>query len=265
VIDWFALLIPFAAAALVVALVFVGCGLDVEGTWVALSYHDTLQAGHHLMAYWRLGESTGDAVDEVNNHNGKYLGSGVTRGVPGLIDGDQDKAASFDGANGYVEVPFNPDLNPAPYFSVEAWVKLTGRHNTFRSIVTSRDVAGGKRFGFMLYAGDNEHWQAWVGAGNAWRSVLGETVRYNERQHVMMTYDGTLRLYVDYIDNTTDTKFKLVTPYLPNASKPLRIGAGATELATPQFYFPGVIDEVSVHDFPYDKNEVAMHYGSNHP
>ena len=56
------------------------------------------------VAYWRLGESSGNvAVDETGNYNGTYVGT-PTLGVDGLLVGDADTAVTFDGVNDYVEM-----------------------------------------------------------------------------------------------------------------------------------------------------------------
>jgi len=57
-------------------------------------------------AWWRLGEPVGSVVaqDQVGGHDGVFQ-AGVTLGVAGLIGGDPDTAASFDGSSGRVAGP----------------------------------------------------------------------------------------------------------------------------------------------------------------
>ncbi|MGB2823079.1 MAG: LamG-like jellyroll fold domain-containing protein [Phycisphaerae bacterium] len=54
--------------------------------------------------YWRLGELVGPtAWDEQGRSNGRYY-NGVLFGQPGVLAGDPDKAAHFDGLNDYVDM-----------------------------------------------------------------------------------------------------------------------------------------------------------------
>ena len=78
------------------------------------------------VAYWRLGESSGDtAKDEIGANDGAYLNS-VTLGVPGAIATDTNTAVKFSSADGQkVDVPWSDVLNP-PQFTVEVWARLTG-------------------------------------------------------------------------------------------------------------------------------------------
>jgi hypothetical protein len=72
--------------------------------------------------FYRLGETAGTvAVDSgLNRADGTYLG-GVTLGAAGALSGDPDKATTFGGANGYVNLP-SLDLQNRS-FTIEAWIK----------------------------------------------------------------------------------------------------------------------------------------------
>ena len=79
-----------------------------------------------------------------------------------------------------------------------------------------------------------------------------------------VTYDAsatTMRLYVDGVeigDNSEDT-------LTANTNRPLRIGAGATNLDTPQFWFNGKIDEVAYWNTELSDNAIAALYNSSVP
>jgi Tfp pilus assembly protein PilX len=67
------------------------------------TYESQLKAlGPH--SYWRLGELVGPAAwDEQGSNNARYH-NGVLLGQPGVLAGDPDKAAHFDGVNDYVDL-----------------------------------------------------------------------------------------------------------------------------------------------------------------
>ncbi|MBD2144469.1 LamG domain-containing protein [Sphaerospermopsis sp. FACHB-1194] len=146
----------------------------------------------------------------------------------------------FDGKDDYVEIPYNQSLNPN-LFTVSSWVKVTGGQGRFRSVITSRVTKDSA--GYIIYAGDNNKWQAWVGNGSDWEIVNNNDIPVvlNVWTHIASTFDGKqLKLYVD----GKEVGSKNVV-YAPNTRCPLRIGAGATE-ANPRYFYSGQITEVSV-------------------
>ena len=57
----------------------------------------------------------------MGRHDGVYKGS-VTLGSAGVLVGDTNAAAAFDGSGSYAEVPYSKGLNTTN-FTVECWVK----------------------------------------------------------------------------------------------------------------------------------------------
>lgn len=147
---------------------------------------------------------------------------------------------SFDGASNYIQVdlsPLNP-LNPEQ-FTVSLWAKVTGGQGTNRSPITSR--MGEPCGGFMIYAGQDDKWQFWIGNGSNHVSLGGSEVVLNSWTHLAATYDGSeMHFYINGKESGS-TKSKFV----PNKACPLRIGAGNTE-ANPDDFFPGEITEVRI-------------------
>jgi hypothetical protein len=192
-------------------------------------------------AYWRLDETSGStaADSSPNGVAGAYAG-GPSLGVPGAVFGSP--AAAFDGTRQYVEVAYAPGLNAAR-FSVEAWVKPSGGAGRWRTVVASRDATGSLA-GYVLYAGNDDRWQFFLGRGAAsWLVLAGGSVKPGVWTHLVATYDGAVaRLYADGAA-IAETPF---TSFVPNAARPLRIGAGQTE-SRAAYFFPGAIDEVAVY------------------
>jgi hypothetical protein len=152
--------------------------------------------------------------------------------------GYAETALAFDGADDYVEIPYHDILHPNQ-FSISCWVKIrNGQLGSYRSLMTSRSNA---HTGYILYAGDDDQWQVWIGNGSSWQIVTGPNIVLDKWTHVATTYDGsTLKLYVN--GSKVD---ELSTSFVVNPSSPLRIGTGATE-GDPQFFFHGQIDEVRI-------------------
>ena len=85
--------------------------------------------------------------------NGEFKG-GCSKDVQGalaLVSDPTDKAVSFDGTTGLVEVPFHLLLNPPLSFSLELWVKPETFHGT-KAVLSSCEMkpAGEVLRGYLI-------------------------------------------------------------------------------------------------------------------
>jgi hypothetical protein len=223
-----------------------------------LSYSETVRQDDPV-AYWRLGESSGEvADDEIGANDGAYL-NGVTLGRPGAVLGDANTAAGFTTANQTkVDVPWSDVLNPAA-FTFECWARVTGGSGAYRSPVTSR--ADFPQRGYIFYATPTDVWQFWIGSGDAgWTTVSGPAVRPDTYTHLVGVYDGTNMLF--YVDGVLAAQ--TTAALAPNDANPLRIGGGATE-GEGDFFFEGDVDEVAVYDTALPEERVLAHYVAGFP
>jgi len=186
----------------------------------------------NLAAHWKF---DGDGTDSSGNgHDG--IVTGATWDPNGQIDG----AISLNGSSDYVEAPYSASLNTG-IFSFSVWAKVTGGTGTYRSVITSR----GNNQGYILYATASNQWGFWLGTGAYFLHLDGPAVVLNTWAHITGTYDGTtMRMYVNGVEFGTGTN---PSGYEPNPSFPIRIGAGNTE-GNPDFFFPGLIDDVRIYD-----------------
>ncbi len=220
----------------------------------ANSYASFIMADKPI-SYWRLGETSGEvALDYAGGRNGAYL-NGVSLGQPGALVGDNNTAAGFNGdAQTKLEIPYNAALNPTN-FSLELWAKITGG-SAHRSPVTSRDDAPQR--GYIIYATPANQWEFWSGTGAGWDTIAGPAVVNDKWIHLAITYDGvTKRFYTDGALAGSSTN-----AFRPNTARPLRIGAGATETETGNFFFFGDIDEVAFYNTVLTPEKIALHFGA---
>jgi len=195
---------------------------------------------------FHLNEASGNIGDSSGNGHVGIPRNGVTYGAEGKLN----RALQFNGTTSYVETEYAADLNPSQ-FTLSLWAMVTGGAGTYRSILTSR----GTYEGYMLYAGTDDAWSAWIGNGSGWVQVKGSPVMENRWTHLGVTYDGTtLRFFQDGVQVNQAT-----SAFDPNPSYPLRIGAGATEGA-PQFYLPGLVDEVALFSHALSPDEMTTLY-----
>ena len=112
---------------------FTNHGNNSIGRIQAAGYAATVSSTPGLLAYWRLGESSGTtAVDELGAHNGTYVG-GHTLGVPGALQGDANTAVGLDGSSGQVQLP---SLGTASNWTVEGWTDLNADASRARPATT---------------------------------------------------------------------------------------------------------------------------------
>ncbi len=218
------------------------------------SYPATIMADSPV-AFWRLGEATGNvALDYVGGFNGTYL-DGITLGRPGALKDDPSTAVGFNGVDGKVEVPYAVAFNSTRY-TVECWAKLTGGAGLHRSPLTSRGDSPQR--GFIFYATPSNRWEFWTGKGDqtGWDVIAGPAAVYNQWVYLAATYDGTTkRFYVNGQEVGTS-----LLAYAPNSDKPLRIGAGATEYPVANYFFAGDVDEVAVYGKALMPEQILVHY-----
>ncbi len=216
--------------------------------------------GDAPVSYYRLNEPAGTtAYNALGTGNNGAISGGVQFAAGGGLSNSTDPGFRFDGATGYVEVPYSPSSNPAS-FSIEVWAYLTGGNGTWRTLIASRNVSSTSPVtstGYDLYAAPNEIWQFWVRNGSTWVAANGPAVVYNQWTHLVGTYTAnSVSLYVNGI-----LVGQAAGGLTPNSTQPLRIGSGQTEGA-PNFFFPGVLDEVSIYPSALSASWVLAHYNA---
>ncbi len=202
-----------------------------------------------LEAWWKLDEVSGSAVQNAATLGfDGLLRGGVTLNQPGATPGTR-QAAGFNGVDGCIEAPFAAEFNP-PRFTVALWAKPSRTFTAYASPLTSRESV--PQAGYILYAGQNNLWQFWLGTGSAWKILSAGAVLANTWIHLAGTYDGaTARFYTNGILAASAT-----TAFRANGAFPLRLGAGASE--TPgNYWFPGNIDDARVYSTALSTAEIA--------
>jgi peptidoglycan/LPS O-acetylase OafA/YrhL len=96
------------------------------------AYRDAVSRTPGLVSYWRLDDAGTLARDARGRNDGRYTGP-VSREARGLISGDPDRAATFNGSAGSIRVPPSASLRLGHAFTLEAWVTTTAIGN--RAIV----------------------------------------------------------------------------------------------------------------------------------
>src|SRR5436190_2697183 len=152
------------------------------------AYRSEVTATGGLQGYWRLGESTGTTAGDTSNHfPGTYRGT-PGLGRPGILFGDVNTAASFDGTQG--EMTANgPTLTTTG--SLEGWFYWQ------RGGVLLRDNTSASAGGWLM---------GWDNGGNLYYRVAGKsystglsTAAYKNGWHqfVLTKSAGSVAFYID--------------------------------------------------------------------
>jgi hypothetical protein len=192
-----------------------------------------------------------------NNDGTLYNSSTVcsnppTSGCPTWVNGKFGKAISFDGIDDYVDVGEKTTLRPTS-LTVEAWVnfnQLPSQVGHWMSFVSKHSAYKG----YVLEGASTIYPDRIVGVmadGSNWRRIPGPTIQVGRWYHVVLTYDGTMKFYVDGTLYGSDT-FTLVQ----DAVTPLQIGRSATY----GNYFSGIVDEVRIYNRALSEEEILSHY-----
>ena len=296
--DVLVLLARLMLFVIVVLFGFTGCGGEEfssrdtpsEEPETPEPYHKVIEATTGFLALWPMNETTGNVatatsgIATLTNIDGVYQ-PGATPGSEGAFfhkETGANFAPDLDGTTGYVEVPFNLQLNPEmnpPVFSVELWAKPAGAipAGEEQILVSSHHTsATGNNRGYEIAL-------VGTGAGNATvrgrvfdimagattvdvTLASGDPVAW---RHIVLTYDGptnTLRVYATVTETAFDTTpYDATGDYSPvqaggAGERPLRFGAGHLQTGEPEKFFAGRIDEVAFYQGVVPDVTVEAHF-----
>lgn len=206
-------------------------------------------------SYWPLGEATGRTGYDWAGRSDLTLGTGVTTGQAGAVQGDADTAARFSGTSSGLAATTSAVAAPDT-FTVEAWFATTTR-------------LGGKVIGFgSKSSGTSGSYDRHVYLDSSGRLTFGvhagsqQTIRttgsYNDGQYhhvVAQLSSAGMALYVDgelIGAKTGVTEGRAYRGYW-------RIG-GDTTWGNNGTWFAGTVDEVAVYPTALSADVVASHH-----
>ena len=150
-----------------------------------------------LVAYWKMGESSGDLLDSVGSDDATLFGS-PTQGASGKIG----NACSFDGTDDYAQP--NIAIKTAP-FTISFWLKQNVTPLQY-------DVITGRMTNSNFW---NDAWQFYWESTSDLRFVVGTWdinfakvtgLTSTNWNHILGTWDDTtIRLYVNNVEGTSGT------------------------------------------------------------
>jgi hypothetical protein len=230
------------------------------------SYASVVLADQPL-AYYRLDEPAGATIAmDATGHgvNGLY-GAQVTRGAPGLLAGDSNGAAQFNGgiwtSDGIVSVPRSGVLEPATALSIEFWLRPVANNLDFTAVVDygdSLNVAHQPPYATIFYASSLATFLFTTVGGAGAPDFLTVTRPVPQRTyHYVQTYDGSnMKLYVNGVLEAQKPVSGALTGYGLTG-----LGIGGSPFAdASSVVFAGTLDEIAIYGTALSPQRVLAHY-----
>jgi parallel beta-helix repeat protein len=222
-----------------------------------------------LEGWWKL---DGDGSNSSGGFHDAQLFGG-----PVFVQAKIGEGLDFDGLDDYAQVSYSSDLNPNT-FSVACWVKVQGGAGTEWTVVSSQridEILPGEfdYEGYALGISSSNKWQfsfAVFSPGfplpiNEWEQLTSSVdALVDTWTHVAVTFRTTsvFTSMIDeillYIDGVPVASYFDSKEFLPNTSRPLRIGAGSGEdLYPPIEFFDGQLDDVRIYNRVLQQSDIA--------
>ena len=193
--------------------------------------------------------------------NGTYANT-PTRGVAGALAGDSDTAATFNGSNQNVDIPYNAQLNTT-IFSAEIWAK-PANSNANQAIFSSGQPAAGSRTGWVLYQlnGSSYSFRPFknnsnltvTGTANGIGDSVASVVTVGQWQHIVVVNDGTnCILYVNGVSIASAPSATYVAAADGGTTLGKRYGGALN-------FFTGLLDEAAFYTTALSPADVLAHY-----
>lgn len=203
----------------------------------------------NMVSWWSFNEGDGTiAYDSISTNDGTINGATWS-------SGKVDSALSFDGVNDYVEVPNNANLNFGDSdFAISLWFKIgpfSGEKPIIAKRVWSIHTEDGYSIGLInsntvrIHAYSDKDLTTATFDDNAWH-------------HIVLVIHKTSNTYDFYLDNVKQSGS--ITTSTQSNSYALRIGCNSGP--TFYYYFPGLIDEVTIFNRALSAEEVAAIYAA---
>ncbi|GMV43126.1 MAG: hypothetical protein AMXMBFR64_48420 [Myxococcales bacterium] len=203
--------------------------------------------------YLKLDEGTGTtAADWAGNANNgtRVNGSAWGEGVYG-------KAATLDGVDDYIQIPYAASLAPIDSVSVSMWIKpnagtdcnTTAGVNNWRWLLGQGATA--TTFNLIYEENQSVTWTVNLQSGGTQRLFSGtNSVPESVWSHMVFTYSGATGKLRTYRNGVLLLESTVPTGVLTTSTNPVRIGNWSNTVACPtgSGSFGGQIDEVAIYN-----------------
>ena len=211
-------------------------------------------SGGHLILHYPFDVDGGAIAEDAS----EYGNDGAAQGLQIVPDGARSGAASFDGQDDYVRVPWNASLK-ADDLTIAAWVKVESLPSGIRSLVFKRvpGVANGMDYALQLTPEGGVRWTL----AKHWQTILDTPpLAIGQWHHVAATFSKPdMRLYLDGLLVGTATHFGVLTK---NAATDLLIGAADSPTGEVCSFAQCQLDDLRLYNVALSDSKIAALAGS---
>lgn len=206
----------------------------------------------------------------------------LTLGAVSLLKGDAVQpgndpnvlSTGMEVAGAFLRVPVDSELNRAPPFTVECWVRpewSAAAGAAYRMVIDSRNDTGSAFSGFCIDVNEAGNWEAELGVTGAsgFVTVTGGPAALSQVAYVVLTVDMTNTATL-FINGDVASQMPLGGTYAPNTVSDLVIGAGlpwlpdrttgGTDTSFPLLPFNGTIQDVAIYDSVLSNQTIMDHF-----
>jgi uncharacterized protein (TIGR02145 family) len=223
---------------------------DTSQTWSFTTGNGPAVPTSGLVAYYPF---NGNAKDESGNGN-----DGAVNGAMLTTDrfGDANKAYSFDGISGHIDVASSTSLTFSNSFSLVTWIKVQSLPQTYNNILNKYYDGSEPDRGFVIELVDSGyinfsssrdislHKSLSNPLDGKWHCISGTW----DGLHANIYYDGVLTTSTSWAGPFTNQNIQMGIGYDPNT------GAG------PGNYFNGLIDDIRIYNRALSGQEIQALY-----
>jgi predicted ribosomally synthesized peptide with SipW-like signal peptide len=200
-----------------------------------------------LVAYYPFEGS----ADDVSGNG--YDGSITNQGA--YVGGRSGRAVSFDGTEGYVNVPDASGLDGFSSLTVTAWFRLDGVGGPANTLVR-------KNGAYLLQRTSDDYvsFAVWDGGLADWKAVrtrVFDASDYGTWHHVAGVFDPDGPTYTLYLDGTAVDSAATTATTVAESSAPLTIGG-----LEDQFSVDGALDDVRIYSRALPAEEIQSLFES---
>jgi large repetitive protein len=229
-----------------------------------MAYQDIILADRPVN-YWRLGESSGNAIDQMGQHNLVWAGTPIY-GASGALTNNANTAMSLDGATEYASKSVSGFRSVDIQGSIELWFK-TNSSGVDWAFSSGNLVAAGLVYAGVVLVNGKCRWQidknTTAGAANFIETVSS----FNDDvwHHLVVITDGNAsgwKLYINAVLQNVNTTGSNTGDWFADVPNLANVVIGGVQFYTTTGYFNGHLDEVAVYNYPLTSSQILTHYNA---
>lgn len=223
-----------------------------------MAYSDIILADNPVN-YWRLGESSGNAIDEMGEHDLLWTGTPVYSAAGALVN-DADTAMTLDGSTEYASKAIAGYRSGDTQGSVELWFKTlsSADHMFFASGDTASTLYAICLYidnGQIVFGVNEDGWDRVTTSGDPLNDGLYHHVVVSSNGSAWTVFIGGQAVSVAPLSGEANTG-----GWFSDVTSRDNIVIGALKRTTVVAYMSGSIDEVAVYNYPLTAQQVLTHY-----